>query len=92
MTLQNHVVPPSSKTENRPAISAQFVTITEEEAGQRIDNYLAARLKGDHLKHHHHRHTNAKKGALPLTGDAATPRKPRNVSGHVAVLPAVNTA
>jgi 23S rRNA pseudouridine955/2504/2580 synthase len=46
MTLQNHVVPPSSQTENRPAISAQFVTITEEEAGQRIDNYLLRVCKG----------------------------------------------
>lgn len=46
MTLQNDVVPPSSQTENRPAVSAQFVTITEEEAGQRIDNYLLRVCKG----------------------------------------------
>jgi 23S rRNA pseudouridine955/2504/2580 synthase len=46
MTLQNDVVPPSSQTDSRPAIAAQFVTITEEEAGQRIDNYLLRVCKG----------------------------------------------
>ncbi|WP_296949360.1 RluA family pseudouridine synthase [uncultured Massilia sp.] len=46
MTLQNDVVPPSSQTEHRPAAAAQFVTITEEEAGQRIDNYLLRVCKG----------------------------------------------
>src|SRR3954466_3071081 len=46
MTLQNDVVPPSSQTDSRPAIAAQFVTITEEEAGQRIDNYLLRICKG----------------------------------------------
>ncbi|MEX5748244.1 RluA family pseudouridine synthase [Massilia sp. X63] len=39
---QNNVVPPSSQ----PTIQAQFVTITEEEAGQRIDNYLLRVCKG----------------------------------------------
>jgi len=46
MTLQNDVVPPSSQTDSRPAATAQFVTITEEEAGQRIDNYLLRVCKG----------------------------------------------
>jgi 23S rRNA pseudouridine955/2504/2580 synthase len=46
MALQNDVVPPSSQTEDRPAVSAQFVTIAEEEAGQRIDNYLLRVCKG----------------------------------------------
>jgi 23S rRNA pseudouridine955/2504/2580 synthase len=46
MTTQNDVVPPSSQTENPPALSAQFVTIAEEEAGQRIDNYLLRVCKG----------------------------------------------
>ncbi|WP_156923591.1 RluA family pseudouridine synthase [Massilia alkalitolerans] len=40
--VQNDVVPPSSQ----PTIQAQFVTITEEEAGQRIDNYLLRVCKG----------------------------------------------
>ncbi len=39
--MQNDVVPPSSQ-----ALAAQFVTITEEEAGQRIDNYLLRVCKG----------------------------------------------
>jgi 23S rRNA pseudouridine955/2504/2580 synthase len=42
MKMQNDVVPPSSQA--TPA--AQFVTITEEEAGQRIDNYLLRVCKG----------------------------------------------
>jgi 23S rRNA pseudouridine955/2504/2580 synthase len=43
MTMQNDVVPPSSQ----PATpQAQFVTITDEEAGQRIDNYLLRVCKG----------------------------------------------
>ena len=42
MALQNDVVPPSSQ----PALQAQFVTITEEEAGQRIDNFLLRVCKG----------------------------------------------
>ena len=46
MTLQNDVVPPSSQTDSRPPATAQFVTITEEEAGQRIDNYLLRVCKG----------------------------------------------
>jgi len=46
MTLQNDVVPPSSQTDASPAAAAQFVTITEEEAGQRIDNYLIRVCKG----------------------------------------------
>lgn len=46
MTLQNDVVPPSSQTDSRPAATVQFVTITEEEAGQRIDNYLLRVCKG----------------------------------------------
>ncbi|WP_036169529.1 RluA family pseudouridine synthase [Massilia sp. 9096] len=45
MTLQNHVVPPSSQTDSRSA-SVQLVTIGEEEAGQRIDNYLLRVCKG----------------------------------------------
>jgi 23S rRNA pseudouridine955/2504/2580 synthase len=40
--MQTDVVPPSSTT----APQAQFVTITEEEAGQRIDNYLLRVCKG----------------------------------------------
>jgi len=39
--MQNDVVPPSSQ-----ALAATFVTITEEEAGQRIDNYLLRVCKG----------------------------------------------
>jgi len=46
MTLQNDVVPPSSQTDSRSPATAQFVTITEEEAGQRIDNYLLRVCKG----------------------------------------------
>ena len=42
MKMQNDVVPPSSQA----ALQAQFVTITEEEAGQRIDNYLLRVCKG----------------------------------------------
>lgn len=41
-TDQNKDAPPSSQ----PPIQAQFVTITEEEAGQRIDNYLLRVCKG----------------------------------------------
>jgi 23S rRNA pseudouridine955/2504/2580 synthase len=44
--LQNDVVPPSSQTDQRPAAAAQFVTIGEEDAGQRIDNYLLRVCKG----------------------------------------------
>lgn len=49
--LQNAVVPPSSQTErgqpdSRPSPQTQFVTITDEEAGQRIDNYLLRVCKG----------------------------------------------
>ena len=40
--MQTDVVPPSSQA----ALQAQFVTITEEEAGQRIDNYLLRVCKG----------------------------------------------
>jgi 23S rRNA pseudouridine955/2504/2580 synthase len=47
MKMQNHVVPPSSQTDRRAdQPQAQFVTITEEEAGQRIDNYLLRVCKG----------------------------------------------
>ncbi|MEO7497298.1 MAG: RluA family pseudouridine synthase [Massilia sp.] len=58
MKMQNHVVPPSSQAQGqkagqadeqadgRQAPQAQFVTITEEEAGQRIDNYLLRVCKG----------------------------------------------
>jgi 23S rRNA pseudouridine955/2504/2580 synthase len=42
MKMQNDVVPPSSQA----TPTAQFVTITEEEAGQRIDNYLLRVCKG----------------------------------------------
>ncbi|UVW27941.1 RluA family pseudouridine synthase [Massilia sp. H6] len=42
MARQNDVVPPSSQQ----ALQAQFVTISEEEAGQRIDNYLLRICKG----------------------------------------------
>jgi 23S rRNA pseudouridine955/2504/2580 synthase len=41
MKMQNDVVPPSSQ-----ALAASFVTITEEDAGQRIDNYLLRVCKG----------------------------------------------
>ncbi|MGZ8290633.1 MAG: RluA family pseudouridine synthase [Telluria sp.] len=46
--MQNDVIPPSSSTADRQAAQpqAQFVTITEEEAGQRIDNYLLRVCKG----------------------------------------------
>jgi 23S rRNA pseudouridine955/2504/2580 synthase len=40
------VVSPSSQRDERPALAAQFVTIHEEEAGQRIDNYLLRVCKG----------------------------------------------
>ena len=42
MKKQNDVVPPSSQAQPQ----AQFVTISEEEAGQRIDNYLLRVCKG----------------------------------------------
>lgn len=42
MAVASDVVPPSSQ----PALQAQFVTISEEEAGQRIDNYLLRVCKG----------------------------------------------
>ncbi len=42
MAIQNDVVPPSSQQ----ALQAQFLTINEEEAGQRIDNYLLRICKG----------------------------------------------
>jgi 23S rRNA pseudouridine955/2504/2580 synthase len=42
MKKQNDVVPPSAAQQPQ----AQFVTITEEEAGQRIDNYLLRVCKG----------------------------------------------
>ena len=41
MKKQHDVVPPSS-----PALQAQFITIDEEGAGQRIDNYLLRICKG----------------------------------------------
>jgi 23S rRNA pseudouridine955/2504/2580 synthase len=43
MRKQSDVVPPSS---SKAVPQAQFVTITEEEAGQRIDNYLLRVCKG----------------------------------------------
>jgi 23S rRNA pseudouridine955/2504/2580 synthase len=43
MTMQNDVVPPSSQPASP---QAQFVTISDEEAGQRIDNYLLRVCKG----------------------------------------------
>ena len=46
MTLQHDVVPPSSQTDHSPNATVQFVTIGEEEAGQRIDNYLLRVCKG----------------------------------------------
>jgi 23S rRNA pseudouridine955/2504/2580 synthase len=46
MALQDDVVPPSSQPDHGPGATAQFVTITEEEAGQRIDNYLLRVCKG----------------------------------------------
>ena len=42
MKMQNEVVPPSTPAQPQ----AHLVTITEEEAGQRIDNYLLRVLKG----------------------------------------------
>jgi 23S rRNA pseudouridine955/2504/2580 synthase len=42
MKMQNDVVPASTSA----PLQAQFVTITEEEAGQRIDNYLLRVCKG----------------------------------------------
>ena len=44
--MQNDVVPPSSQHGDSTPLQAQFVTITEEEAGQRIDNYLLRVCKG----------------------------------------------
>lgn len=45
--MQNDTVPPSSQaTPQANPPQAQFVTITEEEAGQRIDNYLLRVCKG----------------------------------------------
>jgi 23S rRNA pseudouridine955/2504/2580 synthase len=57
MKMQSNVVPPSSHADrqpqdrlppdSRPSLpQAHFVTITEEEAGQRIDNYLLRVCKG----------------------------------------------
>jgi 23S rRNA pseudouridine955/2504/2580 synthase len=47
MKMQTDVVPPSSQQDGQPPpLQAQFVTITEEEAGQRIDNYLLRVCKG----------------------------------------------
>jgi 23S rRNA pseudouridine955/2504/2580 synthase len=46
MNIQSDVAPPSSQQDGRPQVQAQFVTITEEEAGQRIDNYLLRVCKG----------------------------------------------
>jgi 23S rRNA pseudouridine955/2504/2580 synthase len=46
MTVQDHVAPPSSQTDQRPALAARFVTIAEDDAGQRIDNYLLRVCKG----------------------------------------------
>ena len=46
MTVQDDVVPPSSQSDQRPAAAVQFVTIDEEDAGQRIDNYLLRICKG----------------------------------------------
>jgi len=42
MKIQNDAAPPSSQA----PLQAQFVTISEEEAGQRIDNYLLRVCKG----------------------------------------------
>jgi 23S rRNA pseudouridine955/2504/2580 synthase len=47
MKMQTDVVPPSSQHDGQaPPLQAQFVTITEDEAGQRIDNYLLRVCKG----------------------------------------------
>jgi 23S rRNA pseudouridine955/2504/2580 synthase len=46
MKTQNDVVPPSSSPAGPLLPQAHFVTITEEEAGQRIDNYLLRVCKG----------------------------------------------
>jgi 23S rRNA pseudouridine955/2504/2580 synthase len=47
MKMQNDVVPPSSQPDRRSdPPQTQFVTIAEEEAGQRIDNYLLRVCKG----------------------------------------------
>jgi 23S rRNA pseudouridine955/2504/2580 synthase len=52
MKMQNDVVPPSTPFNSRPSDratiqpQAQFVTINEEDAGQRIDNYLLRVCKG----------------------------------------------
>lgn len=47
--MQNHVVAPSqiqSPDPSQAPLQAQFVTISEEDAGQRIDNYLLRICKG----------------------------------------------
>jgi 23S rRNA pseudouridine955/2504/2580 synthase len=47
MKQQKDVIPPSTPQDSLPIpLQAQFVTITEEEAGQRIDNYLLRVCKG----------------------------------------------
>ena len=46
MKMQNNVVPPSSTARQSEQPQAQFVTIGEEDAGQRIDNYLLRVCKG----------------------------------------------
>lgn len=46
MKMQNNVVPPSSPARQSEQPQAQFVTIGEEDAGQRIDNYLLRVCKG----------------------------------------------
>ena len=47
MKNQNDTAPPSSQAAlQEHALQAQFVTISEEEAGQRIDNYLLRVCKG----------------------------------------------
>jgi 23S rRNA pseudouridine955/2504/2580 synthase len=43
---QNASASAASQAADRPAIAAQFVTIDDEEAGQRIDNYLLRVCKG----------------------------------------------
>ena len=52
MKMQNDVVPPSHSAttgavpSSQVPLQAQFVTISEEDAGQRIDNYLLRICKG----------------------------------------------
>ena len=46
MTMQDQDVSPATAPDGPSALQAQFVTITEEEAGQRIDNYLLRVCKG----------------------------------------------